>query len=461
MIDHLTPREIAMQRYKQHHEWMEEILSSPYQMSQIIPVDLGLGLKGELEALTKDVLDAPSGADVITTGVSIPARKGDLEPSAKENFQKRVEQAMALQRADMDRQHKRHERRMEKLLHSGERFRSWEARLKDAGQTDSIAQSADGNDAADNPGEATTRTNPSSGSIGNESAETIVKEIEAEMKKSIVETREVVCRARGGLTDNPTVIGGPPLGFVYEKTRPAGPLVDDVVEEDGDGDVEMGNDAGGLTDQFSGAPPAAAVSAATTASMPQPAQAAQQHQPQPQTSNIATTAPAASTTSTPAVTNPSVANPAIPVPADMQVDIEMAGVPSDLTHNPPPPASGPASADPETAAESGDWVVVTPPAVPAQLTTSAATTVPTTAEAAAAVTVAAALPAAPSAETIAAAAAAMPDLADVLDAANASFSLDLADDSAFGDALLGTGSGSAGAGADGGGNGGGGGAGAA
>jgi hypothetical protein len=40
-FDHTTPREISMSRYKQNHEWMEEILSSPYSINQIIPADLG------------------------------------------------------------------------------------------------------------------------------------------------------------------------------------------------------------------------------------------------------------------------------------------------------------------------------------------------------------------------------------------------------------------------------------
>jgi Fungal domain of unknown function (DUF1750) len=56
-LDHLTPREISTVRYKQHHEWMEEIFSSVYANSQIIPEDLGLGLAGDLQALTAGILD--------------------------------------------------------------------------------------------------------------------------------------------------------------------------------------------------------------------------------------------------------------------------------------------------------------------------------------------------------------------------------------------------------------------
>ena len=47
------PREIAAQRYTQHHEWMEEVVGSAYPINRIKPVDLGLGLAGELEAITR------------------------------------------------------------------------------------------------------------------------------------------------------------------------------------------------------------------------------------------------------------------------------------------------------------------------------------------------------------------------------------------------------------------------
>ncbi|KAH8145767.1 uncharacterized protein LAJ45_10244 [Morchella importuna] len=60
MLDHLSPREIATTRYIQHHEWMEEVLGSVYSISRIKPVDLGLGLRGELESVTMGLLDPPS-----------------------------------------------------------------------------------------------------------------------------------------------------------------------------------------------------------------------------------------------------------------------------------------------------------------------------------------------------------------------------------------------------------------
>lgn len=59
-FDHLTPRDISMARYMQHHRWMEEVFSSPYASAQIVPVDLGLGLMGGLKGLTEGILEPPS-----------------------------------------------------------------------------------------------------------------------------------------------------------------------------------------------------------------------------------------------------------------------------------------------------------------------------------------------------------------------------------------------------------------
>ena len=59
MMDYLTPREISHARFTQHAEWMEEVFSSPYETGSIVPSDLGLGRKGELERMTRAFFDAP------------------------------------------------------------------------------------------------------------------------------------------------------------------------------------------------------------------------------------------------------------------------------------------------------------------------------------------------------------------------------------------------------------------
>ncbi|TLD35128.1 DUF1750-domain-containing protein [Venturia nashicola] len=59
-LDNLTPADISKMRYKQHHEWMEEIYSSVFSISQIVPEDLGLGLTGKLKDLTDGIFNTPS-----------------------------------------------------------------------------------------------------------------------------------------------------------------------------------------------------------------------------------------------------------------------------------------------------------------------------------------------------------------------------------------------------------------
>jgi hypothetical protein len=86
LFDHLTPREISATRYVQHHEWMEEVFSSPYAISQITPIDLGLSLKGDLEDLTKDIWTAFSGPNSEQTTISV----GKLPPGKADEFRQRV-----------------------------------------------------------------------------------------------------------------------------------------------------------------------------------------------------------------------------------------------------------------------------------------------------------------------------------------------------------------------------------
>lgn len=87
LFDHLTPREISLIRYKQNHEWMEEILSSPYRMGQIGFTPLGFGLKGELASLTDGLFDS-QGIDALTS----PPKNGSayIDPEKAAEFCKRV-----------------------------------------------------------------------------------------------------------------------------------------------------------------------------------------------------------------------------------------------------------------------------------------------------------------------------------------------------------------------------------
>ena len=116
-FDHLTPREISMARYMQHHRWMEEVLSSPYASSQIVPPDLGLGLMGELKGLTEGIL-APPSLDEIGLPSEKPNKAKEAQPFTNlkkeqiDEFNKRVEKHLEEGHAEIERMKKEH---MEKL----------------------------------------------------------------------------------------------------------------------------------------------------------------------------------------------------------------------------------------------------------------------------------------------------------------------------------------------------------
>jgi flagellar motor switch/type III secretory pathway protein FliN len=115
LFDHITPREISVFRYKQNHEWMEEIFSSPYSIGQIVPVDLGLGLQGELGSLTNGIFNAPT-AD---SQVSIEgAYVGRLDPGKADEFRKRASEKIAEGNAAMEKMKIKHAKRMAKFKKS-------------------------------------------------------------------------------------------------------------------------------------------------------------------------------------------------------------------------------------------------------------------------------------------------------------------------------------------------------
>ncbi|KIW10870.1 hypothetical protein PV08_10169 [Exophiala spinifera] len=117
LLDFMTPRDISRYRYEQHHEWMEEILESPYPTLAIVPSDLGLGRKGALEELTKDFFDAPlSAAHEPSAGP--PARVGRLPPGQVEEFTNRATKKLAEMQEELEKMKKRHARRMAKLQQS-------------------------------------------------------------------------------------------------------------------------------------------------------------------------------------------------------------------------------------------------------------------------------------------------------------------------------------------------------
>lgn len=112
LFDYFTPRELSTVRYKQNHEWMEEILSSPYAIHQITPAHLRLGLRGELANLTDGIFDTPLDPekDVVKHGYV-----GRLDAGKAEQFRTRVNEHISKTNDEIEKMTAKHAKRMAKL----------------------------------------------------------------------------------------------------------------------------------------------------------------------------------------------------------------------------------------------------------------------------------------------------------------------------------------------------------
>jgi hypothetical protein len=140
-FDFMTPRDISLSRYKQHHEWMEEIFSSPHAFPKIKPIDLGIGLMGELAPLTADILEAATGDAPIDKNGDLNAEYGEkiksythLTPEKLKEFEKRVSEYEAKEKAEIERLKSAHANKMAALKRSRTYIKA-ERRLRDAPRT--------------------------------------------------------------------------------------------------------------------------------------------------------------------------------------------------------------------------------------------------------------------------------------------------------------------------------------
>ena len=228
-MDVMTPREISALRYVQHHEWLEEILNSPYDTHQIIPGELGLGRKGELESLTRDFFHAHT-SQTIGTVLEPPSspRKGDYEAGRAvvpndapprvgrmangraADFGKKADEKMDQLRVEMETMKMKHARRVEKLKN----VQIW----KEADQE--------------------LRTNTTSLINGKLSvadakrSEAAVQEWERRLEKEIRPLQAFECLAKGGLEDK----GSSELKIVF--VTPDSESQDGSEEEDHTNDEE-------------------------------------------------------------------------------------------------------------------------------------------------------------------------------------------------------------------------------
>lgn len=206
MMDLLTPREVSKMRYQQHHEWIEEVFASPYAISQITPVSLGLGRKGELEALTSGFFDAPVGPPYAENKESqdVAQTAAKMEPAKAEEFADRVTKKVADMTAEIENLKKRHARRMERFNRSSQ-FRDAELRLREAAtdptETGSEIWRLEGRiEVPSEEGEA-----PAVESIEQTQprykVDDIIHEVENSCEKQITPEPKISCVQKGGLLE--------------------------------------------------------------------------------------------------------------------------------------------------------------------------------------------------------------------------------------------------------------------
>ncbi|KAK4044496.1 hypothetical protein C8A01DRAFT_42677 [Parachaetomium inaequale] len=344
MFDHLSPRELSMARYQQNHEWMEEILSSPYRIGQIEAADLGLGRKGELASLTEGIFEA-QGADALVSGPKKPYT-GHLDEGLAAQFRERVSARNAALKAENEEMKAQHAAVIAK-------FRG-NAAIKHAEQDLRAATESTGTEFWRLEGRL--EDGEEAGSQWNQGASKSLDEIVARVEE-LVSKRAVVVndvhRVQDGgyqepapepepLQPQPQVPGGANLpGSMSRQTSQAGSGV--MI---GDSDIDMGGTAAGLLDMHTG------FSSTSTPVNSFPT-------PQPHLSAMPSSA------ATPNVPSPA---PTSQPAAQAQQDTQMADAePSKDT-----------TTAPDQGTESGDWVVVPKddavPAAPTQPTAAATTT---------------------------------------------------------------------------------------
>jgi hypothetical protein len=253
LFDHTTPREVSMSRYKQNHEWMEEILSSPYSINQIIPTDLGLGVRGELSSLTDGVFDAPFDPEKDSSKYNYVGR---LDADKADEFRKRAAERIAETNKEIEKMKAKHAKQLAKfqkgiLVSQAEK----ELRVAVTDPTDTgpeywrLEGRVDDDEDADE--KAATET-PSK-------VDDILAKVEASLGRHAVAVRELYRVQDGGYEEQaplpPTPVNVPsPIGNISSHLSPGiinsmngTPQSNSLIENT---DMDGGNSAAGLLDQY-------------------------------------------------------------------------------------------------------------------------------------------------------------------------------------------------------------------
>ena len=187
-----------MHRFTTHHEWLEEVYASAYANGQIMPVGLGLGRKGELEALTRGFFEAPIGGTPFskTEHYSDPppeANHPGLEPGKAEEFTKQATEKIAEINAEMEKMKQLHAKRMAKIR-QGSLLRDAEKRLRSA-----VVDPKE--NSTKNPIPTSDHDIMVAGIRQQGRIDEIAEEVERALQRKIGVTQQVKCIQRGGLEE--------------------------------------------------------------------------------------------------------------------------------------------------------------------------------------------------------------------------------------------------------------------
>jgi hypothetical protein len=186
-LDHLTPREISTMRFKQHHEWFEEIFSSVYATAQILPEDLGLGLAGDLDDLTRGILDTPGAQSEKAADKQAVVKRDEpvrsyqkLDKGKMDDLDKRITEYIEKGQAEIRAMKAEHVKKLQDPKRNT--YRVAERKLREAGRV----------------------PNPT-GAVSE-----VVHQVETELNVSFVPKKDFTCVDKGGLEEEKKVAPAPP-----------------------------------------------------------------------------------------------------------------------------------------------------------------------------------------------------------------------------------------------------------
>ncbi|SPN96816.1 uncharacterized protein DNG_00336 [Cephalotrichum gorgonifer] len=338
MFDQVTPRELALSRYQQNHEWMEEILSSAYKIDQITPANLGLGFKGELASLTEGIFPAQGGEAALEAIASPYAT--NLEPKLAAEFRNRISAYMDSSKAEIEAIKADHAKSLAQMKASTKISVAAEKELRDIDPHFGTAPSRGSEgDAGSEDEEVSPKPQKPTKSL-----EDIVSEVERKLNRRTHTLRSVVRIQDGGYQQpapvpEPTpqvpsvsVPAGGPSTTAPTSQQPSTATSQHEAMGMDDPDLEMGGTAGELLSQM-----------------------------QPGLSSTSTPAPHTASALPSAVATPGevgVPSPA-PQPAAPEQKPEEGGAAVDTPMgNAEAPQQSAAQAAPDQGAVSGDWVMV-------------------------------------------------------------------------------------------------------